>query len=64
MPLIANDFCIVAWCIDDIKAKRPEWTEAQCAEFLTENEDEIELAMIDAGHLCIDRILAYNPPEE
>jgi hypothetical protein len=47
----------ICWRAEDIKDVRPNWTTKQCNEFLDENEDHIQLAMIEAGGAAIRECL-------
>ena len=40
---------VVSWCAEDIKQWCPRWSVKRCQEFLDDNEDTIQLAMIEAG---------------
>jgi hypothetical protein len=51
------DFATVAWRIEDIQERMPEWSEKQCKKFLDDNADAIQTAMIDAGGKEIDFLL-------
>jgi len=51
------DFATVAWRIEDIQERMPEWSEKQCQKFLDDNADAIQTAMIDAGGKEIDFLL-------
>lgn len=51
----------VSWCAIDIQELRPDWTVAQCNEFLMDNEDEIQGGMIQRGWDVISDLL---PREE
>ncbi len=53
----------VSWCARDLHAWRPGWTVEKRQEWLDEHADEIQLAMIDAGHRVICRRLGC-PHEE
>lgn len=52
----------VAWCAYDLHAWRPGWSVAKRQKWLDDNADEIQAAMIDAGHAAICRML--GKPEE
>jgi hypothetical protein len=51
----------ISWCALDLSDLRPSWTAEKCDEFLEENEDAIQLAMIEAG---VDAIRELMPTEE
>lgn len=44
-----EDFATVAWRVEDIKERMPDWSDKKCRKFLTDNADSIQCAMIDAG---------------
>jgi hypothetical protein len=48
---------VVSWCAIDIQEKRPDWSVKRCQDFLDDNEDHIQLAMIEAGGDAIDECL-------
>jgi hypothetical protein len=48
---------VVSWCAIDIQEKRPDWTVKRCQKFLEDNEEDIVLAMIEAGGEAIDEYL-------
>lgn len=50
----------VSWCAEDIREKRPNWTVERCQEFLDDNEDHIQVAMIEAGADAIDECLRWE----
>ncbi len=39
----------VSWWVDDVKTVCPEWSDMRCVEFLRDNEDAIQCAMIERG---------------
>jgi hypothetical protein len=47
----------VSWCAIDIQEKRPDWSVKRCQKFLEDNEEDIVLAMIEAGGEAIDEYL-------
>ena len=51
---------IVSWCAEDILEKRPDWSVERCQDFLDENEDHIQMAMIEAGGDAIDECLRWE----
>lgn len=57
-------YAIVAWNIEDIKDKRPNWTNAQCEEWLQENESNICDVMIERGWDFIEDMLPEEDEEE
>jgi hypothetical protein len=48
-PAAPAEFASVAWRIEDIKERMPEWSDKKCQKFLEKNADAIQCAMIDAG---------------
>lgn len=48
----------VAWMAGDIQTLRPEWSDEKCNEWLEENEDYIQQAMIETGWEAIENLLA------
>ncbi len=59
MPKLKADKpqAIVSWCAEDIQDKRPDWSVKRCQMFLEDNEEDIVLAMIEAGGEAIDEYL-------
>ena len=55
-----NKFADVHWQVEDILTRRPDWTDEQCAEFLSHVSKYIQDAMIETGWEVIDMWL----PEE
>jgi hypothetical protein len=51
---------VVSWCAIDIQEKRPDWTVKRCQKFLEDNEEDIVLAMIEAGGEAIDDYLDHE----
>jgi hypothetical protein len=43
------EFASVAWRIEDIKERMPEWSDEKCQKFLDDNEDAIQREMIEAA---------------
>lgn len=50
----------VSWCADDIKSLRPDWTDEKCNEFLMDNEDDIQCAMIERGWDAIADLIRWE----
>jgi hypothetical protein len=48
----------VAWMAGDIQTLRPEWSDEKCNEWLDDNEDYIQQAMIETGWEAIENLLA------
>ena len=61
MPSQRKRYATISWCAEDVQAFRPEWGPKQCNEFLDENEDYIQNAMIEAGN---DAIIELLPAKE
>jgi hypothetical protein len=47
----------------DIQSIRPWWTIKQCNEFLDDNEDHIQIAMVEAGNDAIRELLPTTDTE-
>jgi hypothetical protein len=56
---VADDaeYADVAWRVEDIKERMPDWSNKRCAKWLEKNADAIQVAMIDAGGDEIERSL-------
>lgn len=52
------------WQIDDVRARRPDWTDDQCHDFLYRHEETIQESMIIAGWKTIDTLLAREQDDE
>lgn len=39
----------VAWCAEDVQELKPDWSSERCIQFLQDNEDDIQCAMIERG---------------
>lgn len=50
----------VTWCAEDIQELRPDWDDARCDAFLSENEDDIQCAMIERGWDAIRDLLRWE----
>lgn len=48
----------VAWQADDIQQLRSDWSDEKCNEWLEDNEDYIQQAMIETGWAAIESLLA------
>jgi len=57
-------YALTGWTVEDIKNKRPDWTDKQCVQFLEAWEDEIVEKMVEQGHTTIENILANEYPKE
>jgi len=64
MPRMRQRYAGITWCAADLKDLRPGWTTKQCNEFLEENEDHIQLAMIEAGSAAISECLPPGNDED
>lgn len=56
-------FAATHWQIDDVKARKPEWSDDQCRKWLEENASAILDAMVTAGNEILDVELG-EPPDE
>jgi hypothetical protein len=61
MPGKTKRYAEISWCALDIQAYRPAWSVKKCNEFLDDNEDYIQNAMVEAGN---DAIIALLPVSE
>ena len=52
-----DEYADVAWRVEDIKERMPDWSNKRCAKWLDMNADAIQVAMIDAGGDEIERSL-------
>lgn len=50
----------VSWCVDDVREFRPGWTDERCNQFLMDNEDDIQCAMIERGWDAIKDLLRWE----
>lgn len=50
----------VSWCAEDIQTLRPDWSDEKCNEFLMDNEDDIQCAMIERGWDAISDLLRWE----
>jgi hypothetical protein len=50
----------VSWCAEDIRALRPGWDDKRCNQFLMDNEDDIQCAMIERGWDAISDLLRWG----
>lgn len=64
MGAMTDRYAEVAWKIDDIKELKPDWSDEQCMDFLYQNEDLIQEAMIQRGWNAIEDLLSYEETEE
>lgn len=47
----------VAWTIQDISERKPDWDDEKCAKFLAYIKDQLLQATESAGNDTIDRVL-------
>lgn len=52
-----QEHAVVSWHIGDILDRRPDWSDAQCEDFLVNHGSDIQDAMTDAGWEAIDSLL-------
>lgn len=52
--------CQVSWCAEDVREVRPDWDDERCNSFLTDNEDDIQCAMIEAGWEAIRNLIRWE----
>lgn len=45
------------WSVEDIRAKKPDWSIMKCIRFLQRFEDDIVESMVDAGWHTINEIM-------
>lgn len=57
MPGQRKRYATICWCAVDVQEFRPNWSVRQCNQFLEDNEDHIQLAMIEAGNDAIKECL-------
>lgn len=55
---MSREYAEISWRIEDIQELRPNWTEAKCAEFLEQNEEDLIETMMSSGYDAITYILA------
>jgi hypothetical protein len=58
--LLRQDHAQVAWRAEDVLTLRPKWSAEKANEWLMDNEDHIQCAMIERGWVAIESLL----PEE
>lgn len=54
---MTKKFAKVAWRIEDIKSLRPDWSDEQCREFLSDNQTNIIDEMVQSGWFYIEQTL-------
>jgi hypothetical protein len=47
----------VVWTIDDIQSLRPEWSDEQCEEWLSDNQKHIQSRLVELGWEVIEILL-------
>lgn len=47
----------VSWSADDVQTLRPDWDDERCIQFLEDNEEDIQCAMIARGWDAVSDIL-------
>lgn len=52
-----DGFAETCWSIDDVRSRRPEWTEERTREWLVRYSGLIQDAMVEAGWEAIDALL-------
>lgn len=57
-------FAEVAWQIGDIQTLRPNLTDKEAAEWLADNEHNIQGLMVERGWAAIEDLLSWDFPEE
>lgn len=58
--LVRSTHAQVSWCAEDIQSLRPNWSLDQCDEFLMDNEDDIQCAMIERGWDAISDLIRWE----
>jgi hypothetical protein len=64
MPKQRQRYAVIGWCAADVLEHVPGWTRQQCNDFLEDNEDDIQLAMIEAGNAAIRELLPTQEEED
>lgn len=52
-----DGFASACWSIDDLRSRRPDWTDDQLTDWLSSHAGHIQDAMVDAGWDAIDTLL-------
>jgi hypothetical protein len=60
VPHLDGEKATVSWCIRDVMERMPAWTAQQCDDFLRDNEDAIQIAMIEAGNRAIREMARWR----
>ncbi|MEZ4553726.1 MAG: hypothetical protein R3B59_07440 [Dehalococcoidia bacterium] len=58
-----DGFAETCWSVDDVRSRRPEWTEERAREWLLRCSGLIQDAMVEAGWGAIDALLDEERPE-
>lgn len=64
MPKQRRRYAVIGWCAVDVLEHMPDWTRKQCNDFLEENEERIQVAMIEAGNDAIKELLPRPETED
>ncbi|NBT76663.1 MAG: hypothetical protein EBT15_12010 [Betaproteobacteria bacterium] len=63
MPSQRKRYATISWCAVDVQEFRPNWSVQRCNQFLDDNEDRIQVAMIEAGNDAIKECLPADDEE-
>ena len=61
---MSDFFASVSWNVEDVKRLKPDWSDEQCASFLSSEENTIQEMMIERGWQAIESLLADWKEEE
>ena len=61
---MADTYAEVKWSVGDVQTLRPNWTEAQYIEFLSDNGKYIQEAMVLAGWEAMRELIGGENEEE
>jgi len=50
----------IGWSTYDIRSVRPDWDDERCVKFLTDNEDDIQCAMVERGWEVIRDLIRWE----
>ena len=64
MPRQRKRYATIAWSAVDVQEFRPNWSVKRCNQFLDDNEDHIQIAMIEAGNDAINECLPADDTED
>ena len=56
-----NWYCVVRWCVEDIKSICPYWSDERCEEFLQQHEARMKERMTELGWDVIDCYIQGEP---